>query len=53
MPDYTGAYGWELYRQFHERDTPEAISTRLLKIEFYPRNLTAVRETGITVNGRR
>ncbi|MBL8421319.1 MAG: hypothetical protein JNK92_11865 [Dechloromonas sp.] len=27
---------WDLYRQFSERDTPDAISRRLMKIEFYP-----------------
>lgn len=27
---------WDLYRQFGELDTPDAISSRLLKIEFYP-----------------
>ncbi|WP_295447365.1 hypothetical protein [uncultured Thiodictyon sp.] len=30
---------WDLYQQFHERDTPEAISTRLLEIEFRPHHL--------------
>ena len=30
---------WDIYSQFSERDTPEAISKRLLEIEFYPRRL--------------
>lgn len=25
---------WDIYKQFHERDSPEQISTRLLRIEF-------------------
>ena len=36
---------WDLYRQFNERDTPEAISTHLLNIEFYPQELSAVQES--------
>ncbi len=30
---------WDLFQQCHERDTPEAISTRLLEIEFRPHHL--------------
>jgi hypothetical protein len=30
---------WDLFQQFHERDTPEAISRRLLEIEFRPHRL--------------
>ena len=33
---------WDLHRQFYERDTPEAISTRLLEIEFYPQSLQSL-----------
>jgi hypothetical protein len=33
---------WDLYQQFSERDTPDAISRRLLEIEFYPQNLEKV-----------
>jgi hypothetical protein len=42
---YDGEIGmgaWDLYQQFSERDTPEAISRRLMEIEFYPRALEII-----------
>ena len=36
---------WDLYQQFHECVTPEAISHRLLKIEFYPHDLVPIART--------
>lgn len=33
---------WDLYQQFSERATPEAISRRLLKVEFYPTELESL-----------
>jgi hypothetical protein len=37
---------WDLFRQFSERDTPKAISTRLLKIEFGAGEFATVVEAG-------
>lgn len=35
----TGVGGWSIYRQFSERATPDDISRRLMKIEFYRHDL--------------
>ena len=35
---------WDLYQQFSERDTPDAITRRLMRVEFYPCHLPTLED---------
>lgn len=52
VDDQLGLGHWDIYKQFRERNTPEEISHRLMKIEFSPQKLDAV-ERSVHCHDRR